>query len=78
MNSYRSIVSLSKNDICSLMKNANGSLFLKKPLLALKAAFPNAIFECPFKVKSLKYFLFVEYLVELNSRNLFYIIYQLE
>ena len=50
MTNYRSIIHLPKVDICYLMKNAAGNLFLSKPLLTLKATFPNAIFECPFKV----------------------------
>ena len=78
MNNYRSIVHLSKIDICDFMKNAEDNLFLSKPLLALKTAFPNAEFKCPFKVQTLINLLFVRYLVELNYRNLFYIIYQLE
>ena len=71
---YRSILHLPKVDICNLMKNAEGNLFLSKPLLAFKAAFPNAEFNCPFKVKTLINLIFAEYLVELISRNLFYII----
>ena len=74
MTNYRSIIHLKKVDVCSFMKNSNDNVFFSKPILNLKAAFPKTIFECPFKVQTLKYFLFVEYLVELISRNLFYII----
>ena len=65
MTNYRSIIHLKKVDICDFMKNAAGNVFLSKPILNMKAAFPNVIFGCPFKVESLKYFLFVEYLFEL-------------
>ena len=65
MTNYRSIIHLKKVDVCHFMKNANGNVFFSKPILALKTAFPNTIFKCPFKVESLKYFLFVEYLFEL-------------
>ena len=57
MTNYRTIIHVTKIDICNLMKNANLNLFLTKPFLSLKAAFPNAIFKCPFKVQTLKYLL---------------------
>ena len=58
INNYRSIIHLPKVDICDFMKNADENLFLSKPLLALKAAFPNVEFKCPFKVQILHILMF--------------------
>ena len=57
MTNYRSIIRVSKIDICYLLKNAAGNVFFSKPILALRTAFPNAEFNCPFKVQTLKYLL---------------------
>ena len=62
MTNYRSIIHLPKVDICYLMKNAGDNLFLSKPLLVLKAAYPNAEFKCPFKVETLINLIFLPYI----------------
>ena len=57
MTNYRTIIHVKKIDICNLLKNVVGNVFFSKPILALRTAFPNAEFNCPFKVQILKYLL---------------------
>lgn len=37
-------------DLCKFLDNAQSNMFLRDPLIAMKADFPNIVFKCPWKV----------------------------
>ena len=50
LNNYRQIIHLKDVNLCTFLNDAESNMFLRDPLLLMKAEFPNIKFKCPWSV----------------------------
>lgn len=57
LNNFRQIIHVKNIDLCKFFINAKSYFFLNVQFFKMKAAFPNIVFKCPFRVNIILWFI---------------------